>query len=264
MLSKNYNKLTDTEKKKILTEYYIKQKLSFGDIAVRTNTYANKIRRDAQKLNIPIRSKSEAQKNALCSGKHKHPTKGKHRDSATKAKIGLKVLDSWASLSKEELASRKAKSKEQWENMSATQKQNMQHAANSAVRNSAKTGSKLEKFLYKALLSDGYKVDFHKEQMLSNTKLHIDIFLPTMNMAIEVDGPSHFQPVWGQEALKKNQKYDNKKNGLLIGKGIKILRIQQKKDFSNARATLIYEKMISSIDKLYKTVDLHTLTIGDD
>jgi hypothetical protein len=58
---------------------YLDDKKSFADIAKEYDTYSNKIRRDAVGFQIPIRDKSDAQKNALKSGKHQHPTKGKER-----------------------------------------------------------------------------------------------------------------------------------------------------------------------------------------
>ena len=47
-------------------------------------------------------------------------------------------------------------------------------------------GPKLEHYILQSLIKDGYKVDFHKEQVLSNTKLQIDLFLPTMNVAMRL------------------------------------------------------------------------------
>ena len=253
MSSLNYNHLTDKQKVDVLQKYYVQQKLSFQDIAEIYNTYANKIRRDAKKLNINIRDKSEAQKNALSTGKHKHPTKGSQRSEDTKNKIGLSVMESWESLSSEELNQRKEKSRMNWEHMDTDAKANLIKSANSAARLSSKTGSKLEKFLLDKLLNDGYVVEFHKEQSLLNTKLQIDLFLPTINVAIEVDGPSHFSPIWGDDALAKNQKYDEKKNGLIIGKGLSLIRIKQVKDFSKARANIIYQKLAELLrSKTYK------------
>lgn len=238
-----YSKLSDLDKKKILKELYITNELSFADIADQYGTYANKIRRDAVKFKIPIRDKSEAQKNALSKGKHQHPTKGKKRDDSVKAKIGKSVMTRWQNLSDKEVEAIKKKARDNWEKMTDDEKMNMQHSAQLAVRQSSKTGSKLEKYLLNKLLTGGWKVEFHKEQMLLNTKLQIDLFLPSINTAIEVDGPSHFLPVWGDDSLQKNIKYDNKKNGLILGKGLALVRIKQIKDFSPARADLIYEKL---------------------
>lgn len=263
---KQYNKLTDAEKTKILKQLYIKQKKSFADIAQQFNTYSNKIRRDAIKLNINIRDKSEAQKNALMSGKIKHPTKGKTRPDTTKEKIGFGVMKSWENLSDKELNRRKKLAKQSWDNMDENQKESILRSANEAVRQSSKTGSKLEKFLLTELINRGHKVDFHKEHNLLNTKLQIDLFLPKLNIAIEVDGPSHFLPVWGEDVLTRNIKYDNKKTGLLLGKGCAIIRIKQTKDFSPSRARQVVQKLLEQIEfisKKFPDTKNRIIEIGD-
>ena len=45
-MKKLYTKLTDTEKKTIIVEAYVKDKKSFQTIAEEYKTYSNKIRRD--------------------------------------------------------------------------------------------------------------------------------------------------------------------------------------------------------------------------
>jgi len=250
---KKYETLSEKEKLEFINTHYVKNKLSFADIANRSYTYANRIRRDAKKFGIQIRDKSEAQKNALKTGKHNHPTKGQKRKTETKEKIGLSVMKSWNQLSESELSARKLKSKESWEKLDDSQKELIIASANKAVRESSKLGSKLEKFLLNNLLKDGFVVEFHKEQILSNTRLQIDLFLSILSIAIEVDGPSHFLPIWGEDTLTKNQKYDKKKTGLILGKGISLIRIKQKRDFSKSRATLVYKKLLVAIDTIQKT-----------
>lgn len=243
----SYNNLSDKDKKELISDLYSKQGQSFSDIALSYDTYANKIRRDAVKFNIKIRDKSEAQKNALKTGKHSHPTKGKERSQITKQKIGLGVLNSWENLDEQEIAERKLKAKQNWENLDDNVKQTILQSANKAVRETSKTGSKLEKYIHKQLLSDGYKVEFHKEQVLVNTRLQIDLFVPSINLAIEVDGPSHFQPVWGEQSLSRNKSYDSKKEGLILGRGWNLVRIVQTKDYSDSRASLTYQSLIDTI-----------------
>jgi very-short-patch-repair endonuclease len=238
-----YSDMSEEQKKQAIKKMYTDQRKSFAEIAEEYNTYPNKIRRDANKWNIKARNKSDAQKNAISTGKHKHPTKGQQRSESVKQKIGKSVLKSWEDLSEKDLLSRKTEAKKRWESKSEDDKQNILHLANMAVRETSKTGSKLEKFIFTKLIADGYRADFHKEQVLSNTKLQIDLFLPTINTAIEIDGPSHFLPVWGHETLKRNKTYDKKKHGLILGKGWKLIRIKQTKDFSKTRAELIYEKL---------------------
>jgi len=246
----SYNNLTDAKKIELLKDLYVKNKNSFADIASTYNTYANKLRRDAKKFNIPIRNKSEAQKNALKTGKHKHPTKGTHRTEETKRKIGMGVLQSWDSLDSNELEQRKETHRKLWNDMSDEQKQLMKQSANEAIRTTSKVGSKLEKFLLEQLIKNNIDVIFHQEQSLVNTKLQIDLYLPKINVAIEVDGPSHFSPVWGSDTLKKTKTYDNKKQGLILGKGMVLVRIQQKMDFSVSRSYLIFDQLLDIVKQI--------------
>lgn len=258
-----YDNLSDKQKEQIIRTWYEELNKSFADIADAWSTYPNKIRRDAKKFKISIRNKSDAQKNALHTGKHKHPTKGQERSVDTKNKIGLGVLNSWETLDAQELDSRKAKAKANWDKLDQNQKENMQQAAMNAIRESSKVGSKLEKFLLQKLLSAGFHVDFHKEQSLVTTKLQIDLFLPSMGTAIEVDGPSHFEPVWGEQSLNRNIQYDKKKEGLITGKGWHLIRVKQTKDFSNARGNIVFDNLLAAIKSCEQSKTPLILTIED-
>ena len=242
-----YQQMNDTNKRKLLYQLYIEKKMSFGEIAQKYDTYPNKIRRDAIKFNIPIRTKSEAQKNVLSEGKAVHPTMGKSRTENEKNKISMGVYNAWDSLSEKERKKRKLDSKKRWDNLDEVQKQNMLHSAHIAIRKSSVEGSKLEKFLLASLIEGGFKPEFHKEEVLANTKLQIDIYVPEKNVAIEVDGPSHFEPVWGEDSLSRNKRYDEKKTGLILGKGMKLIRIKQTKDYSKARAHLIADRLMKTL-----------------
>ena len=206
---KNYNSLNETAKQKLIQDIYVGEDQSFQYIAKEYNTYPNKILRDAKKFKIPIRDKSQAQKNALKNGSHRHPTKGRSRTQEEKDKIGLGVLHSWSKADQKTIDKKKKQSKKLWDKKTDQQKNEMLQKANYAVRESSKKGSKMEHFILNFLVNNSIKVDFHKEQFLVNTKLQIDLFLPTMNIAIEVDGPSHFESVWGEEVLQRNITYDD-------------------------------------------------------
>lgn len=247
---RSYDKLSDREKRDVIQKMYTEQSKSFGDIADALGTYANRIRRDAKKFDIPIRNKSEAQQNAIKTGRTKHPTQGTERSQETKSRIGLGLAKSWDSMdtsTKQKIIEQK---REQWNKLTDDQKANMQKSANSAVRLASKTGSKLEKYILEKLLKDGWRVDFHKEHVLVDTKLQIDLLLPSIKTAIEIDGPSHFAPVWGEDTLKKNIRYDQKKQGLLVGKGYALIRIIQKFDFSKTRGDIIYGRLKDTINSI--------------
>jgi len=228
----NYSELTKKEKETLIRVEYVQKKKSFPEIAEQVNTYPNKLRRDAKNMKIAIRSKSEAQKNALHSGRTIHPTEGKERDEVTKIKISEKRAEAWSEVSTSERKKVSERVQKQWQAMSVEDRKKFRQKATTAILDASKTGSKLEKYLFEALVNDGYYVEFHKEHLLAKNRLHIDLFLPTINVAIEVDGPSHFLPIWGQKTLTRNQKADAAKNGLLIGKGLKVVRIKQLKQLT--------------------------------
>mgnify|MGYP001606126201 CR=1 FL=1 len=66
------------------------------------------------------------------------------------------------------------------------------------------------------LVDAGFAVQFHKQQLVSHEQLELDLYLPALGVAIEIDGPSHFLPIYGEDALMKTQLASQVKNGLLI------------------------------------------------
>ena len=69
--------------------------------------------------------------------------------------------------------------------------------------------------------------------------------------------------MWGEEVLKRNQKYDNTKTGLIIGKNMKLIRIKQEKDFSKSRASVIFERLMRAMDDV-KNKGQNYIEIGDE
>lgn len=213
---------------KYLVYAYTVLKKSTYELAKIFDTYPNKIRRRLSDAGVALRGKGEAQKEALSSGRHAHPTKGRKRTETEKIKISEGVAKIWENMSDEEKKSRSDIAKENWDNMTFEEHQNLKKKAGAAVRQSAEHGSKLERYLLIELQRKGYKVEFHRENVVSNEKLQLDLFLPETvpPIAIEIDGPSHYFPIWGEESLAKHLLADKQKNGLLIEAGYVVLRIK--------------------------------------
>lgn len=214
--------------KKIIKEYLSGK--STHELAEKYDTYANKIRRLLIKNGVEIRSKSEAQSTALKTGRHKHPTKGTERDEETKLKISSSMVDYFSDISDEEREKRVNMMKERWYNMSEDERQNFIKMGNKAIRQSKIDGSKLEIIVMNALKENGYSPVFHDDNILPSRKLEVDINLPTLMIAIEVDGPSHFLPIWGEDKLKKQQGFDRDKNALLVNHKFKVIRVECVRD----------------------------------
>jgi very-short-patch-repair endonuclease len=96
-----------------------------------------------------------------------------------------------------------------------------------------------------------YRVDFHTSNLLSTQRLQVDLFLPDLGVAIEVDGPSHYEPVWGEEALAKTQWADQEKNGLLLGRGFCVIRLRTTaKNISIAYQQGLLDKVLKVLDNI--------------
>jgi len=217
------------DEKKILTLYREEQKSTY-EIAEIYNTYPNKIRRILIRNGVQLKTKSEAQKNALDNGKSKLPTKGKKRTKEEKLKISSSLQKRWENIDKKTYDEHVKNAKKRWHSMSQRDKDNMLKAAIQAIRTAGKEGSKLEKYIREELTRSGHTVEAHKKNIIPNENLEIDMYLPKLKTIIEVDGPSHFIPIWGEDKLHKQIKADENKTGLILSKGLAIIRVKNLSD----------------------------------
>ncbi len=229
---------------------YTQQNMSTYAIAKKLNTYAKKVARTLQKHGYSLKSKSEAQKQALKSGRSNHPTQGKNLSENTKLKISESQGKVWDSLSENQRKSRSDKARQAWENKTPREKEDFLRQAAIAVREAAETGSKLEKYLLNELIERKYKVEFHKEKFLRNVKFHVDLFLPELRTVIEVDGAPHHKKIWSEEYLNRKRYSDQQKNGLVLGSGLVMIRIRQDKPLSDRYQRKVLMKLIQTLNSI--------------
>lgn len=222
--------------------------VSIGELARKFNTYNMKIYRLLKDNNIPIRDKSDAQKIYLSNG-GKHPTEGKHHNESTKNKIGKKLYDKWKESSEEEKQIKKDKAKLSWEEKTDQEKEEFKKKSLKHRLATCKEGSKLEKMLVDSLRQNGFDVIPHRTKFLPNLELETDILIPSLVTVIEVDGPTHFMPIFGEEKLVKVQQSDAEKNGLLIKAGYNVIRLRYKaRQIKNIHLNLIMEKLLPILE----------------
>lgn len=241
---------TDKQVETILTMYDKKE--STYCIAKELDTYPNAVRRVLIKNGRKLRNKSEAQKLALKTGRSEHPTEGKERSEETKIQISESTHKYWKKMSPKERQKRVDKARQQWYNMSKAERDEMNRIASQALREASKSGSKLEQFL-RDEISQIYPVIFHKSGLVANKELEVDLFVPSLKTVIEIDGPSHFFPIWGEEKLQKHIKADADKTGLLLNAGFCIIRIKHTvKNVSEKYKRDLLELVIKTLKKVDK------------
>ena len=238
------------EEKKIIDMY--NEGKSTYEIAKILGTYANKIRRILIKHGIEMKSKSEAQKNAIDRGVSSTPTKGKKRTYDEKVKISEGLRRMWENMDDLTYEKYVERARDKWNEMTQLQKTNMIQSALDGIRTAGKEGSKLEKFLLKELTKNGHVVEFHKKNLIANQNLEIDMYIPAFKTIIEIDGPSHFLPIWGEDKLQKQIKADSAKTGLILSKGFVIIRIKSMKDKVSLDAR---EKLKDRVLKIFENFE---------
>lgn len=207
----------------IIAQY--KKNRSSYDIANELNTYPNKIRRVLIKHGYDLRDKSEAQKTALKTGRSKHPTLGRERTDKEKRSISKKMVEVWDSKTEEEMQEVRDRAKKNWDALPADWKKAFTLAGTRGLLEAAKTGSKAEKALMTKLQEAGYNFVFHKKDLVPGG-YEYDLFLPELKTVIEIDGPQHFWPIWGEARLQDIIKTDEIKSGLLLSNGYCIIRLK--------------------------------------
>lgn len=232
---------------------YTDDKMSVYEIAEKYGTYSQKIRRLLIKHNVPMRDKSEAQALVLEKGRASHPTEGKGHSAETKIKISEKAAETWKNMDEKTYEERSATMKEKWDALPDHVKQDMRDKAVRALQEAAKDGSKMEKHIQQVLIDSGYNSIYHRAFKVPGHNLEVDIYLPDYNIAIEIDGPSHFFPIWGEDKLQKQIKADEDKNALLLKSGIKILRIKNLGIFSEKAKRDIATGILDGIKRLKDT-----------
>lgn len=236
---------------KLISDLYDEGK-TIREIAEITSVSSSTIMRNFKKNNKELRTKSEAAKIAVENGKLESPTAGRHRTESEKEKIANGRAAGWKRVDPEAREAFANAARERWNGASELDKEERQRRAGEALRVASVEGSKLEKFLYKYLTKNGYHVILHKKGLIAGEKYEIDLYLPDQKIVIEIDGPQHFFPIFGEDRLQKTMRYDTVKNGVLISNGLCVLRVKfLLKACSNYAAKKISKKILDVI----KTVE---------
>lgn len=246
-----------------LDQKYNKEELSYHEIGRLLNKHPTQIMRDCKKLGFKTRNKSDAVKVRQKKGIYKTPTEGKHLSEKTKAKISESINEHYKNISDEERDILSKTGKASWAKRDKENQQQFRQKAVEGRLKAAKEGSKQELFVIETLKDAGYRPIHQKVLIFGAYKYKIDIMLVDVNVCIEVDGPSHFQPIWGQEKLEKTIASDNIKNGNLISQKFHVIRLRYKSSrFSHEVKENIKKELLESIEKIKKSKTPQLLYIG--
>lgn len=139
-------------------------------------------------------------------------------------------------------------------------------SCNASYQNTHKTKgyrrSKLEVWLEEQLPILFPELDFHfNRKDAINSEL--DIYIPNLNLAFELNGIFHYEPIYGQDQLIKIQNNDNRKFQACLEKGIELCIIDSSgqnyfKESTSKKYLDIITKVID--DKLATRTELESVT----
>ena len=207
---------------------YQDEGLSMRQVAEKLNVPLASLSRFMKRHGIVSRDKTQAQKNYLRD--HTHQMQGKRHSTETKKKISKGLGEFWDKLPEEDKEELKRKIggawKRKWEQMSDTDRRMMMEGLSNRAKETQGIGSRLERFIAEELKKRGYVIEDRTTNYTKGKEFEIDIALPKERIAIEVDGPTHFIPVYGEERLKEQQSRDARKDELINSTGYSMLRIR--------------------------------------
>lgn len=84
--------------------------------------------------------------------------------------------------------------------------------------------SKLEKWLEIKLKEDysSLEIHFNKKEIINS---ELDIYIPSLKLAVELNGIFHYEPIYGTDKLLSTQNNDNRKFQACLEQGIELLII---------------------------------------
>ena len=94
------------------------------------------------------------------------------------------------------------------------------------------------------------------DKSLVNSEL--DIYLPSLNLAFELNGVFHYLPIYGEEKLKQIQSNDNDKAKLCADAGIELVAI----DISSQK-NFTPRSSLSFLEEIVRIVDVSLAPSGD-
>lgn len=207
---------------------YHDEGLSMRRVASKMGVPLATLSRFMKKHGITSRDKKQAQKNYLRDNKHQ--MEGRKHTTETRKRISQGLGDFWENLSEEEAEELKRKIgsawKRKWQAMTEAEKRATMQGLSNKAKEAQGNGSRLERFIAEELRKRGYTVEERSTNYTAGKSFEVDIALPTHCIAIEVDGPTHFLPIYGEEHLIKQQERDNRKDEMINSSGYSVLRVR--------------------------------------
>jgi transcription elongation factor Elf1 len=110
------------------------------------------------------------------------------------------------------------------------------------------TRSKLEAWLEKKLTKRHPELEIHYNQRTA-IGMELDIYIPSIKIAFEINGPTHYKPIYGEAALKAVKDRDANRKKLSRKNNIKLIEINVSKFNFHERKTEELNNYLNMIEQ---------------
>lgn len=109
--------------------------------------------------------------------------------------------------------------------------------------------SKFEKWMQVRVTEEfpGLEVHFNKKDTIES---ELDIYIPSLKLAFEAQGPTHYLPIYGDERLAAEQKNDQEKRDICKAKGIELIEV----DISKVKTFTRSLPFMMAVSKILDTI----------
>lgn len=198
---------------------------------------------------IKKRTKSQAQKNYI-KRTGTHQRSGTTHSDESKELISDSMKDVYDGPRGDEIREKISQQRqEEWAAMGPAEQAEVLETLKTASRAKAQSGegSNFENFLAEKLEEHQYVVEVRTQAYTPGQKFHVDIALPQVKLIIEVDGPTHWAPIYGDDELRKVQAKDTVKDNTLTAAGWNVLRVQ---DGSGSTTRARFVRVLEQVERI--------------
>lgn len=132
-----------------------------------------------------------------------------------------------------------------------------EYRKNHPVPNWATKTSKLERFIQNALIQEYPDLEFLFNDKITINNLELDIYIPSLKLAFELNGIVHYEPIYGLDRFKIVKNHDKQKLIRCYEKGIELVVIDssEMKRFSIKGSHKYIEIIKRIIDNILLIID---------